>query len=129
MNEIKPTDGQLTIIDGEGNEKLCQILFTIESENFGKKYVVFYPIESIEDEESEKIELMAAVYKEGEDGQGELFQVESDEEWQMLEEAVQQYEDGLDDECCCDHDGCECEGECEEENCDDNQHCCCHHHE
>ena len=36
MNQ-NPIDGQLTIIDAEGNEKLCQILFTLESEEFGKK--------------------------------------------------------------------------------------------
>ena len=28
MNNQNPIDGQLTIIDSEGNEKLCQILFT-----------------------------------------------------------------------------------------------------
>ena len=40
MSNQNPIDGQLTIIDAEGNEKLCQILFTLDSEEFNKKYVV-----------------------------------------------------------------------------------------
>ena len=47
MNNQNPIDGQLTIIDSEGNEKLCQILFTLESEEFGKKYVVFYEVSEL----------------------------------------------------------------------------------
>ncbi len=121
MSKVQPSDGQLTIIDGDGNEKLCQILFTVESEEFNKKYVVFYPIEEMDNDEEDKIELMAAIYQENEDGNGELFQVETDEEWAFLEDAVQQYEESYDD-CCCDAEDCE-GGECEE------GHCCCHHHE
>ena len=44
MSNQNPIDGQLTIIDAEVNEKLCQILFTLDSEEFNKKYVVFYEI-------------------------------------------------------------------------------------
>lgn len=122
MSKVQPSDGQLTIIDGEGNEKLCQILFTVESEEFNSKYVVFYPIEEMESEE-DKIELMAAKYQENEDGNGELFQIETDEEWAFLEEAVQQYEDDYsEDDCCCNGEDCDSDG-CEE------GHCCCHHHE
>ena len=134
MSNLKPSDGQLTVIDAEGNEKLCQILFTVESEEFGKKYVVFYPIESIEDEESEQIQLMAASYVENEDGTGELSEVETDEEWAFLESAVGQYEEtlGEEDGCCCHGGDCHCEEEeChkdKKEECD-GHHCCCHHHE
>ena len=157
MSEIKPTNGQLTVIDAEGNEKLCQILFTLKSEEFGKNYVVFYPIESIEDEESEQIQLMAASYVENEDGTGELSEVETDEEWALLENAVAEYEEHMGDDeedgCCCHHhcdddeegcchggkghcdddeEGCCChggKGHCEEdgEGCEERKHCC--HHE
>ncbi len=122
MSEIKPTDGQLTVIDAEGNEKLCQILFTLESEEFNKKYVVFYPIEALNDDDSEQIQLMAASFTEGEDGSGELSEIETDEEWSLIEDAVADYEAQMDEEC----DGeCECDDECE---CEEH-HCCCHHHE
>ena len=52
MNQ-NPIDGQLTIIDAEGNEKLCQILFTLESEEFGKKYVVFYELSELSDSDDD----------------------------------------------------------------------------
>ena len=120
MSEIKPTEGQLTVIDAEGNEKLCQILFTLDSEEFNKKYVVFYPIEAVNDDDSEQISLMAAIYTEGEDGNGELSEIESDEEWKMIEDAVEDYENQMGDECECDDD-CECHHE--------EHHCCCHNHE
>ena len=48
-NKVNPIEGQLTIIDAEGTERLCQILFTLESEEFGKKYVVFYEISELSD--------------------------------------------------------------------------------
>lgn len=140
MSQIKPSEGQLTVIDAEGNEKLCQILFTLESEEFGKNYVVFYPIESIDDDESEQIQLMAASYIENEDGTGELSEVETDEEWALLENAVAQFEEQMgeeDEECCChggpghchDKEGC-CDDEktCDKED-KKGHHCCCHHDE
>ena len=34
---LQPSEGQLTIIDGDNNERLCQIVFTLESEEFNKK--------------------------------------------------------------------------------------------
>ena len=120
MSEIKPTDGQLTVIDAEGNENLCQILFTLDSDEFNKKYVVFYPIEALNDDDSEQISLMAAIYTEGENGNGELSEIESDEEWSMIEDAVADYEEQMGDGCECDDD-CECHHE--------EHHCCCHNHE
>ena len=54
MENQNLVEGQLTIIDDEGNEKLCQILFTLESEEFGKKYVVFYEISELSDTEDDE---------------------------------------------------------------------------
>ena len=51
---------QITIIDEDGNEELCEILFTFESEEFGKSYVLYYPISAEEDEDGE-IEIHALV--------------------------------------------------------------------
>lgn len=132
-NKINPVEGQLTIIDGEGNERLCQILFTLNSEEFGKKYVVFYPIEQLEGDDDDQVQLMAASYTEGEDGTGELKEIETEEEWQLIEDAVGSFEDEMceDEECEC-HCGCHHDEECEEE-CDEDEechhNCCCHHHE
>lgn len=145
-NKINPIEGQLTIIDAEGTERLCQILFTLESEEFGKKYVVFYPIEQLEGEDDEQVQLMAASFTEGEDGNGELHEIETDEEWALIEDAVAEFEEsmeanehhhcgcgceghGCEGECECDGE-CDCDGECEV---DEEEHHCgcghCHHHE
>ena len=103
MSTYMPKAGDITrkwyVIDAEGNEKLCQILFTLKSEEFGKNYVVFYPIESIEDEESEQIQLMAASYVENEDGTGELSEVETDEEWEMVNEVLAAFQEDVEEEC------------------------------
>ena len=135
-NKINPIEGQLTIIDAEGNEKLCQILFTLESEEFGKKYVIFYPLEQLEGEDDEQIQLMAASYVEGEDGNGELQEIETEEEWALIEDAVEEFENSIEENhgcgCGCGHnceDG-ECDHECEDE--EEEHHCgcgCCHHEE
>ena len=37
-------ENQITIVDEKGNEQLCEVLFTFESEDFGKSYVLFHPI-------------------------------------------------------------------------------------
>jgi uncharacterized membrane protein YukC len=101
-------------------------LFTFESEEFKKNYVLFYPVGATE----EQVEIMAASYISGENGDGELSGVETDEEWDMIEKVLQQFdEEHNHDECdCedCEEDDCECEEddcECEE---DEHHHCSCH---
>ena len=86
-----------------------------------KKFVIFYPISELENDEN-VIELSAALYTEGEDGNGELTEITEDSDWEEVEDAIQQFEDQYSDECECDHD-CECE---EDEECEGG--CCCHHH-
>lgn len=93
MNQ-NPIDGQLTIIDADGNEVLCQILFTLESEEFGKKYVVFYEMADISGAEDDTdIPLMAASYVENENGEGELSEIETDEEWEFIQAAVADFDE------------------------------------
>ena len=107
-------ENQLTFIDEQGNEVLCEILFTFNSEEFNKNYVLFYPVGS-EDEDG-NIEVMAASYVEAEDGTcGELQDITTDAEWELIEEMLESFS-----EC----DDCDCE-ECDEEE----EHCCCCHHD
>ena len=126
MAELK--DNQLVFVDENGNEILCDIIFTYDSEEFNKSYVFFAPV-GIEDEEG-KVEVGVASYVPTEDGVGELHQVETDEEWDMLAEVFDSYASEHDDCDCC-GDGC-CEGDCDCE-CEDEEEgcsCChCHHHE
>lgn len=80
----------LTFIDEDGNEILCEILFTFDSEMFKKSYVLFYPVS---ENEEDNIEVMAASYVPGKDGDGELFPIETDEEWELIERVLKQYEE------------------------------------
>ena len=66
---------QITIQDSEGNKHLMEILFTYEHEERGKKYVFLYEKDSPED-------IIAMEYNDD----GELFEIESDEEYEEVEE-------------------------------------------
>lgn len=91
MRIKKMEDKNFTIIDENGNEFLCEILFTFHSDEFNKDYVVYsIPGESDEDE----IEVSAACYVDSdEEGkEGELLTIESEEEWAMLQDVLSDFE-------------------------------------
>ena len=88
----------ITIVDESGNEQLCNVLFTFESDEFGKSYVLYYPI-GAEEDENEEIEIHASSFIPNEDGEdGELLPVESDTEWDMIEEMLSTFLDEQEDE-------------------------------
>ncbi|MEK3981113.1 DUF1292 domain-containing protein [Psychrobacillus sp. FSL K6-2836] len=88
----------ITIVDESGNEQLCNVLFTFESDEFGKSYVLYYPI-GAEEDENEEIEIHASSFVPNEDGEdGELLPVESDAEWDMIEEMLSTFLDEQEDE-------------------------------
>lgn len=68
----------LYVTDENGNEKRMTILFTFESEDYQRKYVVF------EDPDAEDGEVFASAY----DDVGSLLPIDSDEEWAMIEEVI-----------------------------------------
>ncbi|WP_372868720.1 DUF1292 domain-containing protein [Planomicrobium okeanokoites] len=82
----------ITVVDENGNEQLFEILFTFDSEEFGKSYVLYFPVGAEEDEEGE-IEIQASSFTENTDvdgkvAGGDLLPVETDEEWDMIEEML-----------------------------------------
>lgn len=68
----------LFVRDESGKEVEMEILFTFEDEATKKKYVVF------EDPNDEDGEVFASAY----DDEGNLLPVETDSEWQMIEEVL-----------------------------------------
>ncbi len=75
----------ITLVDEEGNEELYEILLTFESEDFEKSYVLVYPASAQED----NVEVFAFSFKESEGGlEGNLGDVETEEEWEMIEEVL-----------------------------------------
>ncbi|MFE0622571.1 DUF1292 domain-containing protein [Priestia aryabhattai] len=86
-------ENKITIVDENGNEQLCEILFTFDSDQYNKSYVIYYPIGADQDDE-EEIEIHASAFTPSEDGQdGELQPIETEEEWDMVEEMVNTFLD------------------------------------
>ncbi|MFN2745127.1 MULTISPECIES: DUF1292 domain-containing protein [Bacillus] len=76
----------ITIVDDKGNEQLCEVLFTFDSDQFNKSYVLYYPVEAQDEEE---IEIHASSFTPNENGEnGELMPIETEEEWDMIEETL-----------------------------------------
>jgi uncharacterized protein YrzB (UPF0473 family) len=80
-------ENHITVIDEEGNEQLCEVLFTFESDKFGKSYVLYYPIGADENED-EEIEIHASSFIPGDNEEGELMPIETEEEWDLIEEML-----------------------------------------
>ncbi|MCD7033004.1 DUF1292 domain-containing protein [Metabacillus sp. GX 13764] len=79
---------QITVVDEQGNEQLCEILFTFESDRFNKSYVLYYPISS-DNEDEEEIEIHASSFVPNDNGEdGDLEPIETEEEWDMVEEML-----------------------------------------
>ena len=72
----KHEDNTILVVDQSGKEMTMEILFTFDSEQFNKKYVLYF------DPQSDEPEVFASSY----DDEGNLGVVESDEEWDMIEE-------------------------------------------
>lgn len=81
-------DKQITIIQDD-EEVLADILFTHLNEETEKQYVVFQVVGSDE--------VSAARYVQTSSEGGYFEDIETDEEWDELEEILEQYYDSLDD--------------------------------
>ncbi|MGX7092758.1 DUF1292 domain-containing protein [Hutsoniella sourekii] len=76
----------LTLVDENNNETLYEVLFTFHSNDYDRNYVLLYPAGTADEE---NVELQAYAYVESEDGEsGDLEPIESDEEWDMVEEVL-----------------------------------------
>lgn len=85
MNEKK----KFLIIDEKGKQVECEPLFTFESEETGKQYVV-YTDNSLDKEGNTRV--FASIYEITENG-GKLLPIKSNKEWKVIEtilEAIQE---------------------------------------
>ncbi len=78
-------DDLITLVDDQGNESLYRILFTFDSEDYGKSYILLVPADAAPDEQ---VDVLAFSFKP--DGNGEakdadLFEIDDDDEWDMVE--------------------------------------------
>ncbi len=77
-------DKTLIITTSDGREIVVNILFTYHSDEYNRDYVVFEDKDGV---------ASASVYKDLGEGKGELSEIESDEEWNMLEELLNSNEE------------------------------------
>lgn len=85
----------ITIVDENGNEQLCEILHTVDSEEFGKSYVLYSLVGADEDEDG-AVEIFASSYTPAENGEdGELEPIETEAEWDFIESVLNAIEDEL----------------------------------
>jgi uncharacterized protein YrzB (UPF0473 family) len=82
----------LVVTDENGEELECVIVMTFESEEFNKNYVVY----RIKDDESG--EVFAASFNPNDGEEGQLYQIETDEEWDLVEEVLENFLEDEEDE-------------------------------
>ncbi len=85
--EIDFDDEEITISDENGKEETFKIYFRYENEDRGVKYVVFYS-------ENDEDTLYAYRY----DDEGNLQEIEDEEEFNEVQEVISAFEDGDIDE-------------------------------
>ena len=74
-------ENTFTIVDSNGEEIICEVLFTFESDETKKSYIVY--TDNTKDENG-NIKVYASIYKPGAENH-ELLPIESDREWKVIE--------------------------------------------
>ncbi|HKL47487.1 MAG TPA: DUF1292 domain-containing protein [Candidatus Izemoplasmatales bacterium] len=83
MTELR--EDTLVLTDELGNELTATIILTFESEEFKKSYVVY----KLDDDEED--EFHAASFDPEDGDEGTLGQIETDEEWDLIEEVLESF--------------------------------------
>jgi len=88
---------RIIIPDDNGEEHLFEVLFTFDVDETSKSYLAVIPVEQKEDEE---VEVYAFRYEEKENDEDDLalFPIETDEEWNIVEEMLNTLADEEDKE-------------------------------
>lgn len=76
---------RIIIPDENGEEHLFEVLFTFDMDENHQSYIAVTPVEQSEEEE---VEVYAFRYEEKDEDDLSLFPIESDEEWEMVEEML-----------------------------------------
>lgn len=81
-----------TVTDEEGNNIKCEALFTFESDETGKNYIV-YTDNSVDEEGNTKV--FASIYTPDEENTM-LKPIESDKEWKIIETILEELQQEAD---------------------------------
>ena len=80
-----------TVLDDNGREVKCEALFTFESEETGKSYIV-YTDNSVDAEGN--IQVYASIYDPESDEQ-KLTPIETEKEWKIIEIILEEIQTGI----------------------------------
>jgi len=86
-------EDRIIIPDENGEEHLFDVLFTFDVEETGKSYMVVKPVETPEDAEDDDYDEVFGFRYEESDDDFKLFPIETDEEWEMVEEMINTFAD------------------------------------
>lgn len=82
-------ENTFTIIDEKGKERTCEVLFTFESDETKKNYIVY--TDNTKDHEG-NIRVYASIYKQT-SSNAELEPIESEREWKIVETILSSIQD------------------------------------
>ena len=82
-----------TVINSDGLEIECEVLFTFESEETGKNYIV-YTDNSVDEDGNTKV--YASIYDPDSD-ESKLLPIESEKEWRIIEVILEELQSELSD--------------------------------
>jgi len=80
------------VTDENGKEITCEIIMTFDSEDSKKSYVVYQVVGD------ETGEYFAAAFNPEDGDEGRLIQIETDEEWDFVEEVLESFLDDQEEE-------------------------------
>ncbi|MFK5883137.1 MAG: DUF1292 domain-containing protein [Candidatus Izemoplasma sp.] len=80
-------ENTFTVVNEEGIEETFEVVLTFKSDENGKSYVIY----KLPSDDSE--EVFAAIYDEAAKDGGKLEQIQTDEEWEMIEEVLGSFQD------------------------------------
>ncbi|MDR7073604.1 DUF1292 domain-containing protein [Fictibacillus barbaricus] len=87
---------RIIIPDENGDENLFEVLFKFDVDQTGKSYMVTIPVsDSEDDEDDDEVEVFPFRYEDKgeEDDDLALFPLETDEEWDIVEEMLNTFQD------------------------------------
>ena len=82
-----------TIVNDEGNEVQCEILFSFTSDKTGKDYIIYTDYST---DENGNYKVLASVYKPN-SPDTRLYPIETDEEWELIETILNRLQDSIEE--------------------------------
>ncbi|MGM8212951.1 DUF1292 domain-containing protein [Virgibacillus sp. W0430] len=79
---------RIIIPDENGEEHLFEVLFSFELDETEQTYIALIPAEQSEEEEDVEVYAFRYEEKENDDNDLSLYPIESDDEWDMVEEML-----------------------------------------